>query len=546
MKLTIHQETLKSFIPMRSFPYRFLTFAIVLFACVLCGCLKSGFFVDEIYTYGLANSHFDPFMRKEGSLIDKVIEKQTFLDYVTVKANERFDFASVYYNQTQDNHPPLHYWMINGISSFFPDTFTKWQGLALNFVLFALTLFLLYGLVLEFTNSDANALSAVVLFGLSQIGLSTFLMIRMYMLLTFFTILLTYQIASILKRPKWYSFLGVGLTIFAGLMSQYLFFFYAFFLCSACGILLLVRKEYKNLVSLLACSLVGVVAMCLAFPACFDHLFADKLVSGSVAKDNVLTISNYVSRFFAYGRDISHGIPIATLLGIVLFGILAWDCRLTWELLKNKKWQDVLVVAFPCLATLFVAAITSPVCAPRYIYNLVPMFVFIVVFMLTIMEQLVEKLVGNRKWINPRHAIPLLGVLTIVMTFAKPPDFLYLERKELDARLEKYAGSPCVLVDTSNILFNGAPRIRILANIPQLMRFKDVFITNNPDSNKLNQYLGTQASEPTVVLFVESYLQKKDDYQQAASAVLENTGYAHSEFFGNLNSSKIYILTKDN
>lgn len=538
----MRQEPQTSPVIKRNLLFRVPVFGIVLLACVLCSSLKSGFFIDEIYTYGFANSHSDLLMRKDGPLIDKTIAGQILFDYVSVSENERFDFASIYYNQAQDSHPPLHYWMINSVCSLFPETFTKWTGLGLNFVLFALTILLLHGLVLKFTDSETNAAMAVVLYGLSQIALSTFLMIRMYMLLTFLSVLLTYQIVSILKKPKWYTFIGVGLTLFAGLMSQYIFFFYAFFLCGACGIRMLVRKEYKSLVFLLACFLAGVAALYLAFPTCLDHLFADKFVSGSTALGNVLAISNYAYRFHAYGRDISHGIPIATLFGILLSCILVWNLKSTCECLKKDNWQDFLVVVLSSLATLFVVAMTSPVCAPRYVYHLIPVFVFIVVCLLNIAKQIG----GIGKWMKPHFMIPVLGALTIAMTLAKPPDFLFLERKKIDSILEEYTEYPCIHVDISNSLFKGEPTVRILANIPQLMRFKDVFITNNSSSDKLKEYLGARDLPSKVVLFVENSRGDIDDYQRAASDVLANTGYTRYEFLDDFGSSKIYLLTKGN
>ena len=65
------------------------------------------------------------------------------------RRKHRFDYASVYYNQTQDVHPPLFYFLLHTVCSLFPGSFTKWTGLGMNFVLLGGTLAALYALGME-------------------------------------------------------------------------------------------------------------------------------------------------------------------------------------------------------------------------------------------------------------------------------------------------------------------------------------------------------------------------------------------------------------
>ena len=90
--------------------------AVALFVIVLiCLCSwwavrKEGFFLDEIYSYGLANSSYVPFLSwlhggeqvANGKLPEAVFTQSEFLNYVAPQGSTRFDYASVYYNQTQD------------------------------------------------------------------------------------------------------------------------------------------------------------------------------------------------------------------------------------------------------------------------------------------------------------------------------------------------------------------------------------------------------------------------------------------------------------
>ena len=105
-------------------------------------------FIDEIYTYGLSNPSYAPFLSdvKGGSLDHKTVTRDELLDYVSVTGDEGFDFGSVYYNQVHDVHPPLYYWLFNIASTFAGGRFSKWTGLVLDGILYLGTVAMLYAL----------------------------------------------------------------------------------------------------------------------------------------------------------------------------------------------------------------------------------------------------------------------------------------------------------------------------------------------------------------------------------------------------------------
>ena len=226
-----------------------LAVLVLVLAVCLHFCLwKSGMFIDEIYTYGLANSHFMPFIGhgEHDRIQEQLITREDFFDYLAVTDSEPgFDAASVYYNQVQDVHPPLYYWILN-----FCSTLARGQELFENRLV-------------------AAGISA--LYGFSQVGLSTMLMIRMYVLMTLFTVLLALLVVRELRAPSGKKELGIGLTIFAGLMTQYYFIFYAFFLCAAAVLVLIFRKDWKPALRFSLSAFLGVAVMLLCFPAVFTH-----------------------------------------------------------------------------------------------------------------------------------------------------------------------------------------------------------------------------------------------------------------------------------
>ena len=86
-----------------------LVFVIVTGVCFLFAGRKSGMFIDEIYAYGLSNSHYAPFLTdiKDGEMVGKTFTRQELFDYVAVTDGERFDAGSVYYNPVSYTHLTL-------------------------------------------------------------------------------------------------------------------------------------------------------------------------------------------------------------------------------------------------------------------------------------------------------------------------------------------------------------------------------------------------------------------------------------------------------
>ena len=157
-----------------------LVLLLVSAVCFLFAGRKQGMFIDEIYTYGLSNSSYRPFLSglKYDSIETRVVPREELFDYVSITGDEGFDFASVYYNQVHDVHPPLYYWLFNIASTFARGSFSKWTGLVLDWLIYLGCVAMLYALVRKLGGSRYNAAAAAVLYGLSVIGLSTMIMIR--------------------------------------------------------------------------------------------------------------------------------------------------------------------------------------------------------------------------------------------------------------------------------------------------------------------------------------------------------------------------------
>lgn len=153
---------------------------------------KEGFHCDEIFSYGSSNCAYEGvfysyrektpmhmFLEEkifqDGNIIDwakrfkhyfieNTQEKDNYIyqkmiseemiwrtredakDYLEAKDN-RFNYASVYYNQLQDVHPPLFYMLVHTVSSIFNNTFSKYIIFAISLPFFIGTCILIWKLL---------------------------------------------------------------------------------------------------------------------------------------------------------------------------------------------------------------------------------------------------------------------------------------------------------------------------------------------------------------------------------------------------------------
>lgn len=338
---------------------------------------KQGMFVDELYSYGLSNSYYAPFITRisEDGIIDQTLTHNDLLDYVVADESDKFSYGSVYYNQTQDVHPPLFYFMLHTVCSLFPGSFSKWTGLGLNLLLFAATLISLYQLAnIMYNGKWQTALLVCVLYAISVSGISTMLMIRMYMLMTLLAVFLSYLIVRQMQRPFRLFCLFTALIIFMGMMTQHLFAVYAFFVCLAYDIVLAYKRQWKQAFSFSVSSLGGVGAMLVVFPYWNTQLYSQETVSLDTAAKNVANLSHYLYRAVKMAIPAAKQTTSVTVLfAIGLAGIVVMLKKGELERLKKTFSSEIMVIGIPAIIAFFVIAVIAPYLDARYEYYIIPM-----------------------------------------------------------------------------------------------------------------------------------------------------------------------------
>ena len=245
---------------------------VIGFLTIFFGQNKMNYYSDEVWTYGLANhlSGINP----EIQYGVKYSGYGPFDNFVKVKDNTRFNFLNVYSNQAQDVHPPLYYILINTVCSAFPDSYSKWYGIAVNLLWMVPIVILLYLLGKRITDNQVAAFGIAAAYGTTVIFMDTLLFIRMYAQFTFFAVAISYLI-----KKYWDEFLDkkfcikLSLVLILGMLSHYYFLIFFF------GILVLFaikfnsdkrKEELKKLVKTVIISAVIYSAVWFYF---YVHLF---------------------------------------------------------------------------------------------------------------------------------------------------------------------------------------------------------------------------------------------------------------------------------
>lgn len=86
---------------MKSKSYNKIAFGVILLLQIVCmiyfGNAKQGYFVDELWSYGLANSYYHPHVYSDDALEERWVSGEYFRDYLEVLPDQRFRYGSVVY-----------------------------------------------------------------------------------------------------------------------------------------------------------------------------------------------------------------------------------------------------------------------------------------------------------------------------------------------------------------------------------------------------------------------------------------------------------------
>lgn len=291
---------------------------LILFIIMLAGIVRFsyGFFVekqgthaDEVWSYGLANSYYEPFIespdnsQKEKETeniyeknIDEWLSGDVMSEYLTVQEDERFSFDSVYYNQSCDVHPPLYYYILHFLSSFFVDEYIPALAFLINVISYIIMSVFLYKLVLLISKSKLAGILCVLFNTFTMGTLSMMVFMRMYTMLAMFAVVLAYLNAKIYYikdcRDNLSTYIELIIITLLGALTHHYFLPYAFIITAIMCICWLIKRDRKTLIKYSICMLLGAGLSILLFPATLDHMFGiDTVTFSESSSDSFVEIT---------------------------------------------------------------------------------------------------------------------------------------------------------------------------------------------------------------------------------------------------------------
>ncbi|MBS6396201.1 MAG: glycosyltransferase family 39 protein [Clostridiales bacterium] len=510
----------------------FLVMAVSFFWCVK----KSDMFIDEICTYGLANSYYAPFINdisEDADLVDKVLTQEDIKEYLTVSGEDAFKFNSVYYNQTQDTQPPLHYLLLHFGCSIFQESYSKWIGLSINLILYLITNILLYKISIMILGSRKLSALAVLIYGLSYGGLSTVLMIRMYMLLTFLTMCFAYAALKLYQgdKNKWY-YPAITLILFCGMFTQYFFVWFAFFFSAIYFLRELKSGRWKDAMIYALFAFLGIGIFYGTYPCVIDQLFADKLVSGKTAVENVMDIPGMLLSIYSFFMQMAASYKAACFLLVAAVAAGMFKLRENINLYITKfdiKDSSCIALIAAVIFSVLFTAVVSPVTALRYIYNILPLAALFFVYFIKLVS------VNQKKYFGIATAI--CGILCVGRSLYTEPEYVENVPKENYDIVEAYSDLPCVYL-------NANEKASLTQDMLQLIEFKEVYITNNFVSEKTKNYLEKMDTSEGIILYIDVSEEWGSgfDSEKICNEIAENTEFETCELLCSFSFSETYLL----
>ncbi len=133
----------------------------------------------------------------------------------------------------------------------------------------------------------------------------------------------------------------------------------------------------------------------------------------------------------------------------------------------------------------------------------------------------------------------LLVLIALWQGRAVPPDYLYTEYRDYDAIAAAHCEAPCVYLDDNYF----AP---LTEDIQQLLYFDEVFVTADPDSAALDEYLARYADSDEAVVYVDisKFWSSGFEPEEMLPRLLESTEYSAWEPLYTTGLSQTFLLTK--
>lgn len=408
---------------------------ILLLICMLQLCLslfwtgqKKYLAPDELFSYVSANNPDYIGNVPKNTWLDEA----WYQDYVSADQEHRFDYAIPYHNQDQDVHPPLFYLFLHTASSMLPGEFSYFTGTAFNILFFMICTVILYFLGREVFSSRGCGLLAAFLFAISYAGMNTVVFIRMYMLMTMFVLLHALVYMKYLEQEKipLRGYLFLGLTLIAGVLTQYYFVIIAFFFALWYGVRFIRQQDWKKVIPFVSVFAISALISILLYPTMLDHIFGTS--RGVEARENLSSLGGYFQKIKTMWElldsQLFTGFGIALLAVLLIMGML---CKKKKSDVERRQITKTGMLLFACIGYFLIVTKIAPYQIDRYLMPVYPLIYLLAIgWIFTFFKQ----------WMPAKAAVGLcilgFGGLSFVHMVHSSIPYTYVKDTIVSERLE--------------------------------------------------------------------------------------------------------------
>lgn len=485
--------------------YPWLICMLPMLLAVYCCIIKSGGFVDEYFSLGFSNSIYGGYLIDsfDGNLLDKVITHDELENYIMVDEGEAFTYRHIFRNCGDDLTPPLYYCILHTICSFFPGTISKWFGLSMNLVTYFITLLFLYHSSFLLHKSRWVSALITICYGFSMGGMNCATYIRMYGMVTMWTVMLLFFIIHVIQNERKKFAVVSGIVIYLGFLTQYNFGIPAFFLCAAtCGVLLY-QKRIKQLVVFGISGISGAILFLLTWSSLLVQ--AERIAPWE--HENGKGDTGLFLSLYYWCKVISKQIGIELIiLCVLIIGILilkyATGTKIS-DLMTKLKGKNI-IAAYVILLTGYifgtiVIAYFAPYFSARYCFNTMPVFAMLLGLPLVLFKELLQKYFEKKDIHLSMNTVGAVIALLVIISAARFDEmkYLYLDNPEKLRITESVASHPCLFVNTNHDK-------SLINSIDHLIKFNDFYVTDDPAAGEYKTYLEGHSDNEAVVVFVDT------------------------------------------
>lgn len=468
------------------------------------GFQKEYYHIDEIWSFELINVK-DRLTYARPDLFNTWHNGDFFKEDLTIESDEKFRFDTVTRNTAKDVHPPIYYWLLHIFVILISNgAFSMWGGIILNIFIFIFSIFFFYRLSRLILEDHYYALTSCLLWGMSIAAVSNSMFIRMYELVTFSCILITYLSLKFLQKDKKTArnHIVMGMAIVFGLLTHYYFLIFAAPLFSILNIYLFKNKRYIELKSLLKTIIFSFCISLILFPWAFNHFFYTS--RGRQAVYCFFSIDEFWGNTAKYLNIINENLFWG--MGIPLF-ILTIALSVAEKIISKKNPAFInkkfLLIFVPPVFYFFIIVKIAPYVAIRYIQLSLPFFMLTFLYILFRATPLT---ILNKKY---NYCLCLLSaIICINSLFNANIHYLYKGEKAKWARYDRQTETPSVFLVSGKHYYYW----KLIPEFPMLSkRASTLYLqTENFTEKNMTGYLNDVNTSKGIYLFLFTDEPKKE------------------------------------